>query len=79
MIRGVGRTHKILEVEKMCEANAYILKNGTEELLLEDVDKVIPGEDGILLENIFGQQKIIKARIKEMALVNHKIILEKIE
>ncbi|PKM83107.1 MAG: RNA-binding protein [Firmicutes bacterium HGW-Firmicutes-14] len=63
----------------MCEANAYILKNGTEELLLEDVDKVIPGEDGILLENIFGQQKIIKARIKEMALVNHKIILEKIE
>ena len=63
----------------MCEANAYIFKNGNEELFLESVDKVLPQEDGILLENIFGQQKLIKARIKEMALVNHKIILEKIE
>jgi len=63
----------------MCEANAYILKDGTEELFLESVDKVIPGEDGILLENIFGQQKVVKARIKEMALVNHRIILEKTE
>lgn len=63
----------------MCEANAYILKNGAEELLLESVDKVIPHEDGILLENIFGQQKIVKARIKELALVSHKIILEKTE
>lgn len=63
----------------MCEANAYILKDGAEELILESVDKVVPGEDGILLENIFGQQKIVRARIKEMALVNHKIILEKTE
>ncbi len=63
----------------MCEANAYILKNGAEELFLEGVDKVIAKEDGLLLENIFGQQKTVKARIKEMALVNHKIILEKIE
>lgn len=63
----------------MCEANAYILKEGSEELVLESVDKVIPVENGILLENIFGQQKIVKARIKEMALVNHKIILEKTE
>lgn len=63
----------------MCEANVYIVKDGVEELLLESVDKVVPGEDGILLENIFGQQKIIKARIKEMALVNHKIVLEKTE
>ena len=63
----------------MCEANAYILKNGAEELLLESVDKIIPQEDGILLENIFGQQKLVKARIKEMALVSHRIILEKTE
>lgn len=63
----------------MCEANAYIVKDGVEELLLERVDKVIPGEEGILLENIFGQQKLIKAKIKEMALVNHRIVLEKTE
>lgn len=63
----------------MCEANAYILKEGVEELLLESVDRVVPSEEGILLENIFGQQKMIKARIKEMALVSHKIILERTE
>jgi predicted RNA-binding protein len=62
----------------MCEANAYLLKDGQEELLLESVDKVVPKEDGIYLENIFGRQKTVKARIKEMALVDHRIILEKI-
>ncbi len=63
----------------MCEANAYLRKNGQDELFLESVDKVTPMEDGLLLENIFGQRKTIKARIREMALVQHKIILEKIE
>jgi len=62
----------------MCEANAYLIKDGQEELLLESVDKLVPKEDGILLENIFGQQKLVRARIKEMALVDHRIILEKI-
>ena len=62
----------------MCEANAYIIdENGHETLLLESVDRLIPEDDKIILENIFGQRKIIKARIKELALVEHKIILEK--
>ncbi len=62
----------------MCEANAYIIdENGQETLLLEMVDKVQPQKDSIILENIFGQQKIVKAKIKEMALVDHKILLER--
>ena len=62
----------------MCEANAYMVdENGLEILLLESVDRLIPSEDKIILENIFGQRKIIKARIKELALVDHKILLEK--
>lgn len=62
----------------MCEANLYMLnKDGEEELLLESVDKLIPREDGILLENIFSQRKVIKGKIKEMKLVDHKIIIEK--
>lgn len=61
----------------MCEANVYLLdKNGNEKLLLESVDKVVPCDKGILLENIFNQRKTVKAKIKEMALVEHKIILE---
>jgi predicted RNA-binding protein len=61
----------------MCEANVYFMdKNGKEKLLLEFVDKVIPTDEGIILENIYSQRKIVKARIKEMALVNHRIVLE---
>jgi len=60
----------------MCEANAYIRKADKEELLMEKVDKVLPQEDGLLLENIFGQRKFVKAKIREMELVEHRIILE---
>jgi len=61
----------------MCEANAYLRKDGQEELFLEMVDRVVPFEDGLLLQDIFGKRKIIKAKIVELALVEHKIILEK--
>jgi len=62
----------------MCEANVYLIdKEGKEKLLLEAVDKIIPKDGMIELENIFSERKIVKARIKEMALVEHKIILEK--
>ncbi len=62
----------------MCEANAYVRQGEHEELLLEQVDKVIPQGEEIFLENIFGQQTRIKARIIEMALVDHKIVLERL-
>lgn len=62
----------------MCEANVYLIdENGDEGLLLDAVDKVIPQEDEkIYLENIYGERKTVKARIKEMHLVDHKIILK---
>jgi predicted RNA-binding protein len=61
----------------MCEANVYLIdKEGKEKLLMESVDKILPSEDGILLENIFSERKIVKAIIKEMALVEHRIVLE---
>jgi len=62
----------------MCEANAYFIdENGNELLFLEEVDKLVPEEDKLVLENIYGQRKIVRARIKEISLVEHKIILEK--
>jgi len=59
----------------MCEANAYILKNGQEELLLSEVDIIEPEGDGLRLVSIFGEQKLVKAAIQQLNLVNHKIIL----
>jgi predicted RNA-binding protein len=61
----------------VCEANAYLVKDGQEELIMESVDLVEPeGEDGWRIMGIFGDQKIIKGKIKSMNLVNHKILFE---
>jgi predicted RNA-binding protein len=60
----------------MCEANAYLLRDGKEELLLEAVDILENEGNQVRIANIFGEQKIIRGRIKSMSLVNHKILLE---
>jgi predicted RNA-binding protein len=60
----------------MCEANAYLLKDGKEELLLEALDKVEPDEGQLRLTSIFGDQKFIKGRITHLSLVDHRVIIE---
>ena len=61
----------------MCEANAYILENGQEELYLENVDVMKPEDGKIFLKNLFGEQKLFEGEIKEISLLRHKIILQK--
>ena len=61
----------------MCEANAYIYKDGNEELYLENVDIMKPEEGKIFLKNLFGEQKIFDGEIREISLLRHKILLEK--
>jgi predicted RNA-binding protein len=61
----------------MCEANAYIYKDGKEELYLENVDVMRPEEGKIFMKNLFGEQRIFEGEIKEVSLLRHKIILEK--
>lgn len=60
----------------MCEATAYILKNGQEEILLEAVDIIEPEGDGLRLVSIFGEQKVVKAGFFRLNLVNHKVVLK---
>jgi len=61
----------------MCEANAYVYKDGTEELYLENVDVMKPEGGKIFLKNLFGEQKTFEGEIKEVSLLRHKIVLEK--
>ncbi len=61
----------------MCEANAYLLEEEQEILLMEAVDKVEPDGDGIRLVSIFGEQKFIKGRICALSLVDHKVFIKK--
>ena len=62
----------------MCEAHAFILKNGKEEKVLEDVDLVELDDDGVRLVSIFGEQKILKARLKSYNNTAGKILFEPI-
>jgi predicted RNA-binding protein len=59
----------------MCEANAYLIEDGIEQLIMESVDKVEPEDSGLRLVNIFGEQKYVQARIEALSLVDHKILL----
>jgi predicted RNA-binding protein len=60
----------------MCEANAYLITEGKEELILEDITLLRQEGSELFLENMFGEQKRIKARIKEMNLTTHRVVLE---
>ncbi len=60
----------------MCEANAYLLRDGKEILVMEAVDVIEDEGDQIRVESIYGEQKVVKGRIRRMSLVNHKVILE---
>lgn len=58
----------------MCEANAYLVVDGEERLIMENVDVLKPEDERVYLQNIYGEQRWIEARIKEMSLVNHRIV-----
>jgi predicted RNA-binding protein len=61
----------------MCEANAYVYKEGSEELYLENVDIMRPEDGKIFLKNLFGEQKVFEGQIREISLLRHRILLEK--
>ena len=60
----------------MCEAHAFIVQNGVEKKILENVDLVEFEGDEAKLVNIFGEQKIIKGRLKVYDNSKSKIVFE---
>ena len=61
----------------MCESNAYLLSgDGSEELVMQDVDYIRPEGEQVVLRSIFGEERTIRATIRELKLSAHKILLE---
>ena len=61
----------------MCEANAYLIVNGQEHLIMESVDRVEPiGENKWTLVSMFGEEKTVTGRFKAMELVDHRVLFE---
>ncbi|MDD3471702.1 MAG: CooT family nickel-binding protein [Syntrophaceae bacterium] len=59
----------------MCESNAYLLKDGKKELLMESVGLVRTENNGVFLKSIFGETLQVNAQIIEMNLTGHEILL----
>ncbi|MHB0866884.1 MAG: CooT family nickel-binding protein [Thermoleophilia bacterium] len=59
----------------MCELTVYLVEEGTEELVMEDVATITPDGDRLVLTDLLGQQKIVEARLKELKLLEHKVYL----
>ena len=59
----------------MCETNVFIEKDGEPEMLMKDVISITPMGDKLLLVDLFGEQKQVKADFKELKLLDHMVIL----
>ena len=60
----------------MCESNAFIVRNGKEEPLMESVDALEPKGDEIHLTSLFGEKMVVSGVIKSVSLVDHRIVIE---
>ncbi|HHW74826.1 MAG TPA: CooT family nickel-binding protein [Firmicutes bacterium] len=60
----------------MCQSTVYLVKDGREEVVMEDVSVVKPQGEELLLVGMLGETKQIKAKIKELQLMDHRILLE---
>lgn len=60
----------------MCESHAYVVRDGEEEKILDDVTFLKPEGDQILLRNLFGDEVRLKGRIEEIQFMDHKILLK---
>jgi predicted RNA-binding protein len=61
----------------MCQSNAYLVdQDGNEKLIMEDVSLITPLENGETeLVGLFGDRLTVKAGIREMDLLKHRIVM----
>ena len=61
----------------MCESSAYLITSDGEQKIMDYCINVIPQADGkILLANLLGEEKLVNGIIKEVKLLDHKIIIQ---
>ncbi len=60
----------------MCDTSAYIVRDGKEEKILEDVELVEVQGDEMRIVSIFGDQKILRARLTRFDNSQGKLLFE---
>lgn len=62
----------------MCEANVFLVSQGTEKEIMKDVMGLQVLGDNLLLTDLLGEEKKLHARIKNIDFGDHKVLLEEI-
>lgn len=63
----------------MCLSKAYLLRNGQRQLLLEEVASLGANGDRLQLKTLFGEQRELRARVREIDFLSHSILLQESE
>jgi predicted RNA-binding protein len=63
-------------VRDMCESKVFLLEDGKEKPVMENVIYIEPQDGRVFMYDLLGEQKIVDAVIKEVKLLDHKVILE---
>ena len=64
----------------MCESTAYLITPEGERKVMDYVVDVVPKENGkLLLTDLLGEEQVIEGMLKEIRLLEHKIIIEKVK
>ena len=59
----------------MCQTAVYVVHEGKEELVLQDVVNITPEGATLKLVNLFGEEKVLEGRIRQIDLLSHRIIV----
>ncbi|MEF9991218.1 MAG: CooT family nickel-binding protein [Romboutsia sp.] len=60
----------------MCESAAFISRDDKLERIMDNVVSVDPIDGKVYLTDLLGDQKIVEGEIKEIRLMDHKIIIK---
>ena len=60
----------------MCEASVYLVKDGEERKIMQDVTLVRPEGDTVFMATLLGEQKIVPGRIAHIDLLKHTVFVE---
>ncbi|BBO78566.1 hypothetical protein DSCW_59830 [Desulfosarcina widdelii] len=63
----------------MCIANAYLIRHGTPEMIMENVETVQAIETNVWnLSSLFGEEKRIVGRLKCLQLLENQLFFEEL-
>ena len=57
----------------MCEASVYVMRDGQEEKILQDVILVQPEEEAILMSTLLGERRLVPGRISRIDFLKHTV------